>query len=71
MKKEEHWYMITVFCQGRTRTYHIYIRRNEKEEFNTIEKVKALFENARVEEKDFPYHKDNFNTFIERYSSNQ
>ena len=34
--------MITVFCQGRTRTYHIYIRRNEKEEFNTIEKVKAL-----------------------------
>ena len=49
----------------------MYIRRNEKEEFNTIEKVKALFENARVEEKDFPYHKDNFNTFIERYSSNQ
>ena len=65
------WYMITVFCQGRTWTYHIYIRRNEKEEFNTIEKVKALFENAMVEEKDFPYHKDNFNTFIERYSSNQ
>ena len=44
--------MITVFCQGRTRTYHIYIRRNEKEEFNTIEKVKALFENARNGEKD-------------------
>ena len=25
---------------------------------------------ARVEEKDFPYHKDNFNAFIEKYVSN-
>ena len=24
---------------------------------------------ARVEEKDFPYHKDNFNAFVERYAS--
>ena len=25
---------------------------------------------ARVEEKDFPYHKDNFNAFVERYGNN-
>ena len=24
---------------------------------------------ARVEEKDFPYHKDNFNAFVEKYAS--
>ena len=25
---------------------------------------------ARVEEKDFPYHKDNFNAFIEKFANN-
>ena len=31
------------------------------EEFNTTEKVRNLFE------KDFPYQKDNFTKFIEKY----
>lgn len=57
--------MITVFCQGRTRTYHIYIRRNEKEEFNTIEKVKALFENEGMGKKMTPGKQFNMDQRIE------